>query len=329
MIRWGIVGGAGGKIGPVHLQAARQSGAFELVAAAPSSRADVAATADWGCPATNDWRQLLDAGLEAVTIVTPNYLHMEMAKAFDAAGVSVICDKPLAVSSAEIGDWRPSKPFVVTYNYSAYPAIREARRHVAMGTLGELMLVRIGWAQDGRLKPGADSGWRANPALSGAGGTLGDLGTHCLHLAEFVTGDRVTSLAAETENFHMTLPVHAECRWRFASRVRGSLWVNQAVPGGGKGLELLLAGKERSLRWRLDAPDELQLLEVGEMRAQPQAVPLEEWTARFADAFAQLYADAAKAVRGEASMAPRYADGVRGVEFVEAALASRGEWVRF
>lgn len=329
MIRWGIVGGGGGaKIGPVHLAAAGQSGAYELVAAAPSSRADVAAATDWGCRVTADWRELLDAGLEAVSIVTPNHLHMEMARAFDAAGVAVICDKPVARSFGELDGWTPTRPFVVTYNYSTYPAIREARRMLAEGVLGELLLVRIGWAQDGRLKPGAEDGWRADPARSGPGGTLADLGTHCIHLAEFVTGDRVTGLNAEVEGFHLPLPTHADMLWRFAGGARGSLWVSQVVPGGGKGLEMLLAGNRASLRWRLDAPEELQLLHVGESRAVAQAVAPEEWQRHFTDAFAALYADAARAIRGEPSLAPGYADGVRGMAFIEAALGSRGEWVR-
>ncbi|WP_199554825.1 Gfo/Idh/MocA family protein [Sandaracinobacteroides hominis] len=322
-----VGGGGGAKIGPVHLAAARQSGAFELVRAAPSSRPEVAATTDWGCPVTSDWRELLSAGLEAVSIVTPNHLHMEMARAFDAAGVAVICDKPLARTLAEVADWAPARPFVVTYNYSAYPAVREARRLVAEGALGELQLVRIGWAQDGRLKPGAAEGWRADPLRSGPGGTLGDLGTHCIHLAEFVTGDRVIELNAEVSGFHLPLPTDATTLWRFAGGARGSLWVSQVVPGGGKGLEMWLAGSRRSLRWRLDSPEELQLLEVAEFVGAAQAVPMERWDACFTDAFAGLYAEAARAVRGEASLAPGYADGVRGMRFIEAALASRGAWV--
>ena len=100
MLRWGMVGGGGGKIGPAHLEAARRSGEYRLVAAAPSSRPEVAAATDWGCPTTADWRTLLEAGLDAVSIATPNHLHMEMARAFDGAGVAVICDKPLSASSA-------------------------------------------------------------------------------------------------------------------------------------------------------------------------------------------------------------------------------------
>ena len=116
-LRWGLVGGGdGAKVGPVHLQAARQCGSFELVAAAPSSRPEIAAATDWGCPTTANWRDLLTAGLDAVSIATPNHLHMEMARAFDAAGVAVICDKPLARTLAEIEGWTPANPFVVTYN---------------------------------------------------------------------------------------------------------------------------------------------------------------------------------------------------------------------
>jgi predicted dehydrogenase len=329
MLRWGLVGGGGGaKIGPVHLAAARRSGAFELVAAAPSSRADVCAATDWGCPATADWRTLLSAGLDAVSIVTPNSLHMDMAKAFDAAGVAVICDKPLAAFPAEVEGWTPARPFTVTYNYSAYPAIRQARQLVADGALGTIRLVRIGWGQDGMLKPGGEAGWRGDPSRSGPGGTLADLGTHGIHLAEFVLQDRVTELCAELDSFGAATPRHAELLWRFAGGPRGSLWVSQHVPGGGKGLSLEIVGTRQSLRWRLEAPDAVQLLAVGEAADAPPARPLDAWTDGFIGAFAALYADAALAVRGEASLAPGYADGVRGMRFIAAALESRGAWVR-
>ena len=328
-LRWGLVGGGGGaKIGPVHLAAARRSGAFELVAAAPSSRPEVAAATDWGCPTTADWRALLEAGLDAVSIVTPNSLHMEMAKAFDTAGVAVICDKPLAAHPHEVDGWSPARPFTVTYNYSAYPAVREARQLVANGALGTIRLCRIGWGQDGMLKLGGEAGWRGDIARSGPGGTLADLGTHGIHLAEFVLGTRVTELCAELETFGAATPRHAEMLWRFAGGARGSLWVSQHVPGGGKGLWMDIVGTERTLRWRLEAPDGVQLLAVGAGADVPPALPLEAWTDGFIGAFAQLYADAALAVRGEASLAPTYADGVRGMRFIAAALQSRGGWVR-
>jgi predicted dehydrogenase len=327
-LRWGLVGGGGGaKIGPVHLAAARRSGAFALVAAAPSSRPDVAAATDWGCPTTADWRDLLSAGLEAISIVTPNSLHMEMAKAFDGAGVAVICDKPLAALPAEVEGWAPQRPFTVTYNYSAYPAVREARRLVADGALGTIRLCHIGWGQDGMLKPGGEAGWRGDPARSGPGGTLSDLGTHGIHLAEFVLQDRVTELCAELETFGAATPRHAEMLWRFAGGARGSLWVSQHVPGGGKGLSLEVVGTDRTLRWGLEAPDSLQLLAVGESADAPPALPLDAWMDGFVGAFAALYSDAAAAVRGEASLAPNWADGVRGMRFIAAALGSRGGWV--
>lgn len=327
-LRWALVGGGGGaKIGPVHLEAARRSGAFQLVAAAPSSRPDIAAATDWGCPVTADWRTLLDAGLEAVSIVTPNSLHMEMARTFDAAGVAVICDKPLAASLGEVEGWAPARPFVVTYNYSAYPAVRRARQLLAEGALGPVRLVRIAWAQDGMLKPGAEDGWRGDPARSGPGGTLADLGTHGLHLAEFLLQDRVTELCAELETFGAPTPRHAEMLWRFAGSARGSLWVSQHVPGGGKGLSLEIVGTEASLRWRLESPGALQILKVGEVAEIPPQDSPEAWRDGFVSAFAALYADAARTIRGEPSLAPGFADGVRGMEFIGAALASQGRWV--
>jgi predicted dehydrogenase len=311
----------------VHVAAARRSGAFALALAAPSSRAEVAAATDWGCPTSADWRELLGARLDAVSIVTPNHLHMEMARAFDAAGVAVICDKPLAATLEQAEGWTPRMPFVVTYNYSAFAAVREARRLVADGALGTLRLVRIAWPQDGMLKPGAEAGWRGDPARSGPGGSLADLGTHGLHLAEFVTQDRMGALCAELDGFGAATPRHAEMLWRFEGGARGSLWVSQHVPGGGKGLAIELVGSEASLRWRLEAPGALQLLRVGETADVPPILPDADWREAFVAAFATLYGDAAQAVRGETSLAPGHADGVRGMRFIDAALRSGGAWV--
>lgn len=328
MLRWAIVGGGGaGLIGTAHREAARRSGAFGLVAAAPSSRPEVAAQTDWGCPTVADWRALLSAGLDAVSIVTPNHLHMEMARAFDEAGVAVICDKPLARSVSEVADWQPARPFIVTYNYTAYPAVRRARELVADGALGEARQIRIGWGQDVMMPAAAETTWRGDPARSGPGGTLADLGTHCFHLAEFLLQQRVVQLAAEVESFGAATPRQADMLCRFENGLKGGIWFSQVMPGSAKGLEVVIAGTKATLRWRLGAPDELQLIGIGEAADSLPSQPLAEWREGFINAFAALYADAARAIRGEPNLAPGYADGVRGMQFIEAALESRGGWV--
>ena len=327
MLRWAIVGGGGaGLIGTAHREAARRSGQFELVAAAPSSRPVVAAQTDWGCPTVADWHELLWAGLEAVSIVTPNHLHMEMARAFDAAGVAVICDKPLSRSLAEVDGWQPVRPFTVTYNYTAYPAVRRARQLVAEGALGDLRQIRIGWGQDVMMSAAAEASWRGDAALSGPGGTLADLGTHCFHLAEFLLQQKMVELAAEVESFGAQTPRQAEMLCRFESGLKGSLWCSQVTPGSAKGLEVMIAGSKATLRWRLGAPEEVQLIGIGEPAEVPANVPLPQWREGFIDAFASLYADAARAIRGEPNLAPTYADGVRGMQFIEAVLDSKGGW---
>ncbi len=327
MLRWGMVGGGGGKIGPAHLEAARRSGEYRLVAAAPSSRPEVAAATDWGCPTTADWRTLLEAGLDAVSIATPNHLHMEMARAFDGAGVAVICDKPLSASSAELEGWKPRRPFIVTYNYTAYPAVRRARQLIAEGALGDVRHVRIGWGQDVMMSSDSEAGWRGDARRSGAGGTLADLGTHCFHLAEFLLQERVVQLAAELESFGAATPRQADMLCRFSGGVRGSLWCSQVMPGGAKGLDVVVSGSKATLRWRLGAPDEVQLVGIGELQDSLPSLDATVWREGFLNAFAALYADAARTIRGEATLAPGYAEGVRGMQFIDAALASRGDWV--
>ena len=326
-LRWAMLGGGGGKIGPVHLEAARRSGAFELVAAAPSSRPEVAAATQWGCPTVADWRELLALELDAVSIATPNHLHMEMARAFDEAGVAVICDKPLSRGLAEVQAWQPARPFTVTYNYTAYPAVRQARQLLAEGAVGDVRQIRIGWGQDVMMSATAEAGWRGDAALSGPGGTLADLGTHCFHLAEFLLQQRIVELAAEVESFGARTPRQAEMLCRFESGLKGGIWCSQVTPGGAKGLEVMVAGSKATLRWRLGAPNEVQLIGIGELADAPASLPPAEWREGFIDAFAALYADAARAIRGEPNLAPTYAEGVRGMQFIEAVLDSKGGWV--
>ncbi|QMW23819.1 Gfo/Idh/MocA family protein [Sandaracinobacteroides saxicola] len=340
---WALVGGGGGAmIGPMHRAAALGCGAFTLVAAAPSSRAEVAAKtgAEWGLPPAAtfaDWRDLVAAtpvlGLRAVSIATPNALHAEQASAFLRAGVAVICDKPLTGTLAEAEalaavQAATGTPLFVTYNYSAFPRIREARAMAAAGDLGTVTQVLVEFAQDGRLTERKPRGWRHDPALSGAGGASADVGTHAFHLAEFVSGQRVSALAADIQHVAggpLDDGVHALLR--FDGGARGLLWATQAAPGTRPGLRLRVVGTRASLDWHLAAPDQLPV--TGLKVPAPGMMPVspDELTASFTAAFTALYADIAAALAGRPSLAPDVADGVRGLRFVETVLASNGRWL--
>ena len=234
-LRWGLVGGGEGAfIGAVHRIAARLDDRYQLLAAAPSSDPSRAqrSGAAWHLAPDRvyaDFRQMARAeaarpdGIEAVSIVTPNHLHHPVACAFLDAGIHVLCDKPLTRTLAEAEDLvlrtqASGRLLGVTYTYTGYPMVREARALVQAGALGDLRVVQVEYAQDWLAGPLEASGqkqaaWRTDPAQAGEGGCVADIGSHAYHLAGFVTGLAATELSAELSRF---VPGRAR-RWHSAA----------------------------------------------------------------------------------------------------------------
>ena len=222
-LKLGMVGGGQGAfIGGVHRMAARLDGRWELVAGALSShpaRAEDSAK-ELGLDPKRSYQSYAEMavqeaaradGIDAVAIVTPNHMHAGPAIAFLEAGIHVICDKPLAATSeqAQLFDAavRASKAhFILTHNYTGYPVIRQARKLVENGELGEIRVIQAEYAQDW-LSEAADNkqaDWRVNPEKSGAG-AIGDIGTHALNLASFVSGLQPQALCADLHSFGMAV----------------------------------------------------------------------------------------------------------------------------
>ena len=199
-VRLGMVGGGQGAfIGGVHRMAARLDDRYELVAGALSSDAAraTASAAELHIAAERSYADYRDMarneaaredGIDAVAIVTPNHLHGRIASAFLDAGIDVICDKPLTTTLAEALELvqrvhRSGRLFALTHNYSGYPMVRQAREMVAAGELGEIRVVHAEYPQDWLSTDLESTGqkqaaWRVDPAQAGAGGSLGDIGTH-------------------------------------------------------------------------------------------------------------------------------------------------------
>ncbi len=220
-IRLGMVGGGNDAfIGGVHRIASRIDDRFDLVAGALSSTPEKsAASAEaLGIPRSyGSFEEMAEAeaarddGIEAVSIVTPNHVHAAAAKAFLAKGIHVICDKPLTSTLEDAEALAASVAeaealFILTHNYTGYPMIRQARAMVAAGDLGEIRIVQAEYPQDWLTAPMENEGvkqaeWRTDPARSGAGGSVGDIGTHAHNLACFVSGLEVESLAADLQSW--------------------------------------------------------------------------------------------------------------------------------
>jgi predicted dehydrogenase len=259
-IRLGMVGGGEGAfIGAVHRLAARMDGHYQLVAGALSSTPEKArrSGAALGLPADriyDDYETMARAeaarpdGIEAVAIVTPNHVHAGPTYAFLKAGVHVICDKPLTLSLEEALKMQAAvaasgRVFALTHNYTGYPLVRRAREMVRAGELGEIRLVQVEYPQDWLSAPVETSGqkqaaWRVDPARAGAGGALGDIGTHAYNLADFVVGIEISELAAELTSFGpgRRLDDNVQMLLRYANGARGSLWASQVAPGHENGL---------------------------------------------------------------------------------------------
>ncbi|OAN76306.1 oxidoreductase [Jannaschia sp. EhC01] len=359
-IRLGMVGGgAGAFIGQVHRIAARLDGQYQLVAGALSSRADVARTSaeDLGIVPDRSYDNFhtmavaeaaRDDGIEVVAIVTPNHLHAAPTKAFLEAGIHVICDKPLTASLNDALDLARVTPandakFLLTHNYTGYPMVRHAKGLIEGGQLGTLRLVQVEYAQDWLTKDVSNkqADWRADPTQSGAGGCISDIGTHAFNLARFVTGLQLDSLSADLEafvggrlvddNVHMML--------RFDGGAKGMLWASQVAPGNENGLSLRIYGEKGGLEWRQTEANVLRFSPFGEptqvlSRGNGSAVgdPLgiripAGHPEGYLEAFGTLYSDFAKVIRGQKShiALPDLQDGLEGMRFIEAALASSAE----
>ena len=366
-IRLGMVGGGQGAfIGAVHRIAARLDDQYVLVAGALSSEPGraIASALELGLHrdrAYHDFAAMAageaarEDGVEAVAIVTPNHLHAPVATAFLRAGIHIICDKPLATSVAEARDLvrltkQTGKLFAVTYNYSGYPMVRQARAMVAAGELGDIRVVQVEYAQDWlteRLEATGQkqAAWRTDPAQAGAGGALGDIGTHAYHLAGFVTGLTLESLCADLTSFvpGRRLDDNAQILLRFERGARGMLWASQVAPGNENGLKLRVFGTKGGLEWHQENPNELWYAPFGQAprrltRAGPGAAPAAARVTRipaghpegYLEGFATIYTEVAHAIRaarqgkrpdGEV-LFPTVEDGLHGVEFIAAAVKS-------
>ncbi|MBR1165901.1 Gfo/Idh/MocA family protein [Bradyrhizobium liaoningense] len=375
-IRLGMVGGGQGAfIGAVHRIAARIDDQFELVAGALASdpvRAKASAK-ELGIAddrAYGSFEEMARAeaaradGIEAVSIVTPNHMHSPVAKAFLDAGIHVICDKPLTTTVAEAEELvalvrKTGRIFVVTHNYTGYPMVRQARAMIANGELGEIRLVKVEYLQDWLTEPLESTGqkqaaWRTDPARSGAGGCIGDIGTHAYNLACFVTGLALDELLAQLSTFvegrRLDDDVQILLRWKGGAK--GMLWASQVAVGNENGLTLRVYGSKGGLEWAQENPNHLwftpygrpkQLLTRGGAGTLADAARVSRIPSGhpegYLEGFATIYAEAARAIRAAQAgqkpdpevIFPTVEDGLAGVQFIDAAVksaTSKGAWVR-
>lgn len=376
-IRLGMVGGGQGAfIGAVHRLAARMDDQYELVAGALSADPAKAKASgeELGLAADRiyaDYAAMAKAeakradGIEAVSIVTPNHMHFPVAKAFIEAGIHVICDKPVTLNLKEAKALQallakhPKVIFALTHNYSCYPLIRQARAMVAAGALGEIRVVQGEYPQDWLTAALEKSGqkqatWRTDPKRSGAGGALGDIGTHTYQLMSFVSGLTGDEVSADLNAFgkDRVLDDNAHVMLRFKGGAKGLLWASQIAPGNENALKIRVYGSKGGLEWAQENPNELWFTPYGEAKrlitrggagSSPAAARLTRvppgHPEGYLEGFANCYAEIARAIIARRSgkrpdkdvTFPGITDGVAGMAFIEACVASsakNGRWTK-
>ena len=293
--------------------------------------------------------------LDFVVIVTPNDQHYPAATLFLEHGFNVVCDKPVTLTLAEARALRDTvarsgKVFVLTHNYTGNAMVKQARALVRSGALGTLRKVVVEYSQ-GWLARDIESGgqkqasWRTDPARSGAAGCMGDIGTHAENLARYVTGLRITELCADLTTFvpGRRLEDDGNLLLRFEGGARGVLHSSQVAVGEENNLSLRVYGSEASLEWQQEHPNELivkypdrprEILRRGNGYVSEAAQLATRIPAGhpegYLEAFANLYREAFRAIAAEVAGEalpgdldlPGIDDGVTGMAFIEAAVAS-------
>lgn len=375
-LRYAMVGGGRDAfIGAVHRHALALDGQFEFVAGALSASAEKAYASGRDLGLNDDrnhgsWQRLLEDELrrpaveriDLVVIVTPNHVHHEVASAFVDAGFNVVCDKPLVPTSALADDLvarvaAKGTLFAVTYNYTGYPMVREARELVASGAIGAVRKVIVEYQQGwlaGALESSSNkqSAWRSDPAMSGPAGAMGDIGSHAENLMTTVTGLALESLCADLTSFGAgrRLDDDASVLLRFAGGARGVMIASQIAAGQENDLRLRVIGERGSLDWRQEEPNTLRHAPLDgppRLLTRNASWLISESARRacrlppghpegFIEAFANVYSAVAADLRlrrsaggrvdpldiAEAAEYPRVEAGARGVHFIEKTVAS-------
>ncbi|TCG05374.1 oxidoreductase [Paraburkholderia steynii] len=368
-IRLGLIGGGPGSIiGETHRIAARLDGQYDIVAAALSSNPERArqAALDLGIGAERayaSWQQMLEAEaarpdrIDAVAVMTPNDSHHPICMLALDRGFHVICDKPLANDLAQAREIAArvkttNAEFCVTYCYTGFPMVRQARDMIRAGELGEIRQVHLQYVQSYLAGHDLPAGWRTE-GRAGSSLVLMDIGTHAFHLGAFVTGLDVTRLCADVGSAIPGRPVddYVSALLRYENGARGSLWVTNAAAGSEHGLSFRIHGDKGGLEWHQEEPNRLihrrqdAFEEIITRRLGPATSKGAQRSTRIAighpegylEAFANLYTEFAQRVAtriagtpgdDQPTLFPGVSDGVKGLAFVAASVKSMatGGW---
>lgn len=292
----------------------------------------------------------LDQRIEVCSILTPNFLHFPMAKKLMENGFHVICEKPMTNTYEEAKalyalQKEKGVVFGLTHTYTGYPMVRQMREMIKNGVLGHIQKIDVRYYQ-GWINPiihdkaKRSSTWRLDAAKAGISCCMGDIGTHAFNMVEYTTGLRIDALLADLNYLYQDnlMDIDGNIFLRMENGVKGILRASQIATGEENGLAIAIYGDKKGLRWEQESPNVLKVLSDHE--------PLQIYTPGHAynsalslggtklppghpegifDAMANIYLGVARAIRNQqpdSGEYPTVVDGVRGLNFIESAVAS-------
>jgi predicted dehydrogenase len=380
-LRMGMVGG--GKdafIGAVHRLAANMDGLIEVVSGALSINPEVAKESGKMLFLAEDRTYLTfeemmekesklpaDKRIDFVTIVTPNFAHFAPAMLAMEKGFHVVIEKPITFTLDEAKQLKEKVAdtgllLLLTHTYSGYPMVKHAKAMVKEGALGKIRKVYVeypqGWLSKMSEREGnAQAAWRTDPKRSGKAGAMGDIGTHAAHLAEYITGLKITHLCAD---LNIMVPGRAldddgNVLLKFDNGAAGVLMASQVAAGEENALKIRVYGEKGGIEWAQHEPNTLivrwlekpsEILRAG---TNGFISPIARANTRtpgghpegYLEAFANLYRNFALTLsaRIDGTPPPEFAtdfpsveDGIRGMAFIDSVVKSgqsKEKWTPF
>lgn len=371
-IRWGVLGGGGDSlIGVLHRVAASMFDAYQLCGGVFNARYEESLKfAEELGISTNQVYPDLDTFIEkelalptseriqVVSVLTPNFLHFPMAKKLLESGFHVICEKPMTLTYAEALELQETQKkhnafFALTHTYTGYPMVRQMKKMIQEGVIGEVQKVDAqyyqGWINPIIHDPAQrKSTWRLDPEKSGISCCMGDIGVHAYQMLEYVSGHEIKSILADLNHLYddNQMDIDGTVLLRLGDHKKGVLRASQIATGEENNFTVAVYGKKAGLKWEQENPNYLYLLEDGQplrvlkpghgynsdLSLDGTKLPPGHPEGIF-DAMGNIYKGMAKAVRGvdyDPAEFPTITDGVRGMRFIEQSVDSHKQgnvWV--
>ena len=360
-----IGGGQGAFIGAVHRLCARMDDKYEFVAGCLSSTPERATTSakEIGLDLSRSYPDFktmaeqeskIDDGIDVVSIVTPNHMHAEPAIEFLNKNIHVICDKPMTSTMEDAHRLvdavsASGAHFFLTHNYSGYPVVREIRSLIKNGEIGTIRIIKSSYLQGWLGSKEEDSGenkqaeWRTDPKRSGVAGAVGDIGSHAMHLIEFISGEKLESVAADLTTFvsGRKLEDDASIMLRMTNNIKGNLSISQIATGEENNFRLSIYGDKGAVHWKQENPNYATLSKVGvtnQIITRGGSIKQEGSSSNvripaghpegYLEAFAQIYSDAADVIQNKENKSelikilPNIDDGLQIMKFINASVDS-------